>query len=166
MRKHPIRRGVPWARKTRGETSSAAVAAMNSRRFIRSSSQLEETGADYQVSMIVVFVVSKVSTARIRRHRQGPRSPKPGSLHPRTCSTDLVKVGTWRPWLLFPSCGQQRRRRTWETAEAAETRGCNARDAPALNPMRPHRRTSDLPSCHGRDIRARCCRKLFTTSSG
>jgi hypothetical protein len=26
---------------------------MNSRRFIRSSSQLEETGAEYQVSMVV-----------------------------------------------------------------------------------------------------------------
>ena len=37
---------VPCAHERRGGTSSAAVAAMNSRRFIRSSSQLEETGAD------------------------------------------------------------------------------------------------------------------------
>ena len=41
----PIRRGVPCAHERRGETSSAAVAAMNSRRFIRSSSQLEDDGA-------------------------------------------------------------------------------------------------------------------------
>ena len=37
--------GVPCARAGRGETSSAAVAAMNSRRFIRSSSQFEDDGA-------------------------------------------------------------------------------------------------------------------------
>ena len=55
MRKHPIRRGVHWVCKTHGETSSAAVAAMNSRRFVRSSSQLEETGAEHQVSMVVGF---------------------------------------------------------------------------------------------------------------
>ena len=29
---------------------------MNSRRFVRSSSQLEETGAEYQVSMVVGFM--------------------------------------------------------------------------------------------------------------
>ena len=51
----PTRRGVPCAHERRGETSSAAVAAMNSRRFIRSSSQLEETGAEYQVSMVVAL---------------------------------------------------------------------------------------------------------------
>jgi hypothetical protein len=39
-----IRRGVPCARKRPGEMSSAALAAMNSRRFIRSSSQLEVDG--------------------------------------------------------------------------------------------------------------------------
>src|SRR6516165_9589898 len=56
MRKHPIRRGVHWVCKTHGETSGAAVAAMNSRRSVRSSSQLEETGAEHQVSMVVGFV--------------------------------------------------------------------------------------------------------------
>ena len=40
----PSRRRVPCARERRGETSSAAVAAVNSRRFIRSSSQLEDDG--------------------------------------------------------------------------------------------------------------------------
>ncbi|WP_212443521.1 hypothetical protein, partial [Bradyrhizobium sp. AUGA SZCCT0431] len=37
------------------ETSSAAVAAMNSRRFIRSSLQLEETDAEYQFSTVVAL---------------------------------------------------------------------------------------------------------------
>ena len=44
MARKPSRRRVPCARERRGETSSAAVAAMNSRRFIRSSSQLEDDG--------------------------------------------------------------------------------------------------------------------------
>jgi hypothetical protein len=70
MPKHPIRRGVPWARKIRGETSSAAVAAMNSRRFIRSSSQLEETGADYQVSMVVALRTYANAASQTRRVAQ------------------------------------------------------------------------------------------------
>ena len=44
LERTPSRRRVPCAHERRGETSSAAVAAMNSRRFIRSSSQLEDDG--------------------------------------------------------------------------------------------------------------------------
>ena len=44
MARKPSRRRVPCARERRGETSSAAVAAMNSRRFIRSSRSLRTTG--------------------------------------------------------------------------------------------------------------------------
>ena len=44
MARKPSRRRVPCASERRGETSSAAVAAMNSRRFIRSSRSLRTTG--------------------------------------------------------------------------------------------------------------------------
>src|SRR5258705_5875499 len=44
MARKPTRRRVPCASERRGETSSAALAAMNSRRFIRSSRSLRTTG--------------------------------------------------------------------------------------------------------------------------
>src|SRR5258707_661955 len=44
MARKPTRRRVPCASERRGETSSAAPAAMNSRRFIRSSRSLRTTG--------------------------------------------------------------------------------------------------------------------------
>src|SRR5260370_38530309 len=44
MARKPTRRRVPCASERRGETSSAALAAMNSRRFIRSSSLFEDDG--------------------------------------------------------------------------------------------------------------------------
>src|SRR5260221_13363713 len=44
MASKPSRRRVPCASERRGETSSAALAAMNSRRFIRSSSLFEDDG--------------------------------------------------------------------------------------------------------------------------
>ena len=48
-------RPLPLRCERLGETSNAAAPAMNSRRFIRCSSQLEEAGAEYQVSMVVAL---------------------------------------------------------------------------------------------------------------
>jgi hypothetical protein len=61
---------VPCAHERRGGTSSAAVAAMNSRRFIRSSSQLEETSAEYQVSMVVALSTCANTASQMRRVAQ------------------------------------------------------------------------------------------------
>jgi hypothetical protein len=57
---------------------------MNSRRFIRSSSQLEETGAEYQVSMVVALSTCANAASQMPRVAQdgygskteiGPRNP-------------------------------------------------------------------------------------------
>ena len=58
----------PCAHERLGETSSAAVAAMNSRRFIRSSSQLED---DHSVS-IIVAPLRAASPMRANRLRMLP----------------------------------------------------------------------------------------------
>ena len=55
MPKHPIRRGVALGPQNPWRNEQRRSSAINSRRFIRSSSQLEETGAEYQVSMVVGF---------------------------------------------------------------------------------------------------------------
>jgi hypothetical protein len=43
---------------------------MNSRRFIRSSSQLEETGAEYRVSMVVALSTCANAASQTRRVAQ------------------------------------------------------------------------------------------------
>src|SRR5260370_1506785 len=70
MARKPTRRRVPCASERRGETSSAALAAMNSRRFIRSSLQLEETGPEYHVSMVVALTAGANAASQMPRVAQ------------------------------------------------------------------------------------------------
>src|SRR6266436_8899209 len=71
LARKPTRRRVPCASERRGEMSSAALAAMNSRRFIRSSRSLRtRRDAEYHVSIVAAPTAGANAASQMPRVAQ------------------------------------------------------------------------------------------------